>query len=46
MRGEEEEVRTVLGLEMRVWIVDTVSMYLALCGETNMFVSSSTYKTL
>ena len=33
MRAEEEEVRTALGLEMRVWIVETVSTYLALCGE-------------
>ena len=32
---EEEEVRTALGLEMRVWIVDTVSTYLALWKETN-----------
>ena len=32
---EEEEVRTALGLEMRVWIVDTVSTYLALWKEIN-----------
>ena len=36
--AEEECARTALGLEMRVWMVDTVSAYFALCKRKAMHV--------